>query len=112
MESHNTIKISSSNVRGMNDFQKRRDVLHYLRQQKFQIHCLQDTHFTEILHPYISAEWGGEVLYSSYTSNARGVCILFNNDFEYKIIKSKHDAYGNFIVVDLEIEGKRVSLIN
>lgn len=112
MELLNSIKISSTNVRGMNDFQKRRDVLNYLRQQNFNIYCLQDTHFTESLHPYISAEWGGEVLYSSYTSNSRGVCILFNNDFEYKIIKSKHDMNGNFIVVDLEIEGKRLTLIN
>lgn len=111
-ELHNLIKISSTNVRGINDFQKRRDIFQYLRQQKFQIFCLQDTHFTESLEPYISAEWGGEVIYSSYTSNARGVCILFNNDFEYKIYSSKRDTNGNYIILDLEIEGKRLTLIN
>ena len=36
----------------------------------------------------------------------------FNNDFEYKILKDKDDANGNFIAIDLEIEGKRVILIN
>ena len=112
METLNSIKISSTNVRGRNDFQKRRDIFHYLRQQKFQIYCLQDTHFTESQQPYISAEWGGKVLYSSFSSNSRGVCILFNNDFEYKIKKSKQDTHGNFIVVDLEIEGKRLTLVN
>ena len=111
-ELHNLIKISSTNVRGINDFQKRRDIFQYLRQQKFQIFCLQDTHFTGSLEPYISAEWGGEVIYSSYTSNARGVCILFNNGFEYKIYSSKCDTNGNYIILDLEIEGKRFTLIN
>lgn len=112
MTLHSLIKISSTNVRGMHDFQKRRDLLHHLRQKKFQIYCLQDTHFTENLEPYICAEWGGQILFSSNTSNSRGVCILFNNDFEYKILKDKHDINGNFIALDLEIEGKRVTLIN
>lgn len=112
MTLHSLIKISSTNVRGMHDLQKRRDLLHHLRQKKFQIYCLQDTHFTENLEPYICAEWGGQILFSSNTSNSRGVCILFNNDFEYKILKDKHDINGNFIALDLEIEGKRVTLIN
>ena len=112
MELHSLIKISSTNVRGMHDFQKRRVLLHHLRQKKFQIYCLRDTHFTESLEPYICAEWGGQILFSSHTSNSRGVCILFNNDFEYKILKDKHDANGNFIATDLEIEGKRVTLTN
>lgn len=112
MESHNLIKISSTNVRGMHDSQKRRDIFHHLRQMKFQIYCLQDTHFTEQLEPYIRAEWGGNILFSSNTSSSRGVCILFNINFEYKILKTKHDANGNFIVVNLEIEQKQITLVN
>lgn len=52
------------------------------------------------------------MVFSSYTSNAKGVCILFNNNFEYKVLKSKSDGEGNFIVIDLEIEAKRTTLIN
>lgn len=37
---------------------------------------------------------------------------MFNNDFEYKILRSKQDTHGNFIILDLEIEGKRVTLIH
>ena len=77
-----------------------------------QICCLQDTHFTESLEPYIRAGWGGEIIYSSYTSNARGVCILLNNNFEYIILKRKTDSEGNLIAVDIEIEGKRITLVN
>ena len=112
MEKHNLIKISSSNVRGLHDVQKRKDVFDYLRNKKFHICCLQDTHFTESLEPYIRAEWGGEAIFSSFSSSQRGVCILFSNDFEYKVLKVKKDIQGNYIILELEIEGKKVTLIN
>lgn len=112
MEKHNLIKISSSNVRGLHDVQKRKDVFGYLRNKKFQICCLQDTHFTESLEPYIRAEWGGEAIFSSFSSSQRGVCVLFNNDFEYKILRVKNDVQGNYIVLELEIEGKKITLVN
>ena len=44
----------------------------------YYIYCLQETHFTENMEPYICAEWGVEVIFNSYTSNARGVCILLS----------------------------------
>lgn len=112
MEKHSLIKISSSNVRGLHGSQKRQDLFHYLRSQNFEICCLHETHFTEALEPYIHAEWAGQVVFSSYTSNAKGVCILFNNNFEYMVLKSKSDGEENFIVIDLEIEGKKTTLIN
>ena len=106
MEKHNLIKISSSNVRGLHDVQKRKDVFGYLRNKNFQICCLQDTHFTESLEPYIRAEWVGEAIFSSFASSQRGVCVLFN-DFEYKISRVENDVQGNYIVLELEIEGKK-----
>lgn len=112
MEVHNRINISTTNVRGLHDPQKRRDVFNYLRSKHIQICCLQETHFTEDLEPYIRAEWGGSIYFSSYTSNARGVCILFGNNLEYKILKSKIDGEGNFIVLDIIIEDKRLTLVN
>ena len=37
---------------------------------------------------------------------------MFSNDFVYKLLKTKCDGDGNFIVLDVEIEGKRISLVN
>ena len=111
-ELHNLLKISSTNCRGLGDYAKRKDVFNFLRDKKFGIYCLQDTHFTTTLEPYIRAEWGGEVLFSSYTSNSRGVCILFSNFVEYKVHNSKTDQNGNMLILDLEIEGKRLTLAN
>ena len=109
---HGKVKISSSNVRGLHDYHKRKDLFNYLRNKNFQICCLQDTHFTESLEPYIRSEWGGNIIYNSYTSNSRGVCILFSNNFEYKILRTQADGAGNYMIVDMEIEGKQLTLVN
>ena len=111
MTSHNLVNISSSNVRGLHDPQKRKDVFHYIRGKNIQICCLQETHFTESLEPYIRAEWGGNVVFNSYTSNSKGVCILFNNNLEYKIVNTRKDGEGNFILLDLIIEDKKLTLV-
>ena len=64
------------------------------------------------MEPYIKAEWGGEVIFNSHTSNSRGVCILFSNYIEYKVHNSKTDQDGNMLTLDIEIEGQRFSLVN
>ena len=79
------VKIISMNCRGLNGRQKRRDVIHYLRKKNASIICLQDVHFTDNMETIVKAEWGGEVCFSSFTSNSRGVAIFINNNLDYKI---------------------------
>ena len=83
-----------------------------LRTKKFNIYLLQETHFTTSLESFIRAEWGGDAYFSSYRSRAKGVCILFNSNFEYKILNERTDREGQFICLDLEIESKKVTLVN
>ena len=56
---------------------------------------------------HLRAEWGGYIVFNSYTSNSKGVCILFNNNLEYKIVYIKKDGEGNFILLDMIIEDKK-----
>ena len=106
------IKIISANCQGLHDFKKRKDVLHFYRQQKCNILCLQDTHFTQDMESDIRNEWGYDVYFNSYSSNSRGVAIFFNNDFEFTVHKDIIDDTGNFIALDLTIENQRLSLIS
>ena len=69
------IKIISANCQGLHDFKKRKDVLHFYRQQKCNILCLQDTHFTQDMESDIRNEWGYDVYFNSYSSNSRGIAI-------------------------------------
>ena len=50
--------------------------------------------------------------FNSFQSSARRICILFRKEIEYKIIKSKADQNGNLLALDLELEGKQLTLIN
>ena len=52
------------------------------------------------------------VFLSSFRSNFRGVAILLNNNFEYKVKRVKNDDNGNFLILDLEIGEYNISLIN
>lgn len=111
MVRNDCIQIVSSNCQGLNSKEKRRDVFNYLKTKGCNIYCLQDTHFTNNDEPFIKNLWGGECIFNSYSSNQRGVAILFNNNFEYKIYRTKKDNEGNLLGIDVEIEAKRLTLI-
>ena len=107
----NLITISSTHCRILGDYTNRKDVFNYLRNKGHNIYCLHDTHFTKSMEPYIKAEWGEEIFFNSYSSKSRGVCILFNNNIEYKILRSNAEQECNLILC-LEIEGQHISLVN
>ena len=109
---NNILQIVSYNCQGLNSVEKRRDVLNYLKSKKGNIYCLQDTHFTTKDECSIRNLWEGDCIFNSFSSNQRGVAILINKNFEYKIIKTKNDDHGNLLAIDIEIEHKKITLIN
>ena len=109
-DNHN-LKVLSVNVRGLGESAKRRDVFNYLKSKKCQIYCLQDTHFTSENEKRIRCEWGGECIFNSYRGNSRGVSILFSNDVQFDIKNVEKDDKGNFIGLNVEIDGKMYTLI-
>ena len=96
------------NCQGLGNFQKRKDVINFLR--SYDIICLQDTHFHPNMHDRIKNEWGYKVFFSSYKSNSRGVAILLKNTFEHKIFSVITDNTGNLLMLDINIQGKRLTL--
>lgn len=104
--------VSSMNCQGLADAKKRRDVFHYLRSKAFSVYLLQDTHFNAKLENYIRAEWGYECYFASYSSNSRGVAILFNNNFEFEVRKVYKDSGGNYILLILKMLGKEFLICN
>ncbi len=109
---NDSIKIVSANCQGLNDVRKRNDVFQYLKNKRGNIYCLQDTHFTEKLENKIKQEWGSStVIFSSYTSNSRGVAILFLDNFEFQVLKKIHDPEkGNYITLKIKIQDELISL--
>lgn len=76
------------------------------------IYCLQDTHFTTDTENIIRNEWGYQIYFNSFRSNSRGVAILFNNNFEFKVIKEKKGSIGNFLALVIEICNVKSALIH
>ena len=69
------------------------------------IYCLHGSHVSKELEPYIQTQRGFIFLFSSCSGNARGVAIILNNNFLFTLHKTKTDNSGNYIIVDITIEG-------
>lgn len=102
----------SLNVCGLSSPEKRKDVLNFLKQKRYSIYFLQDTHFIKKEENYIRTQWGFECFFSSFNSQSRGVAILFNNNFEYTLHKVHPDEAGNRLIIEISIQGKKFTLIN
>ena len=77
--------ISTLNVNGLGDTDKRRDVFCSLRELKHDIFLLQETHIKQTDENYVRAVWGYELWIAGNSTNKNGVAILFNSTFEYKV---------------------------
>ena len=106
------LKISTLNVNGLREANKRRDVFCFLREQKHDIYFLQETHIEESLENYVRASWGYDLWIAGNSTNQNGVAILFNSTFEHKIHKVIKDPHGNYIIMDLDMLDKRITLVN
>ena len=106
------LKISTLNVNGLGEASKRRDVFCFLREQKHDIYFLQETHIKESLENYVRATWGYDLWIAGNSTSSHGVAILFNSTFEHKIHKVIKDPYGHYIIMDLEMLDKRITLVN
>jgi len=91
------------NCQGLGDMKKRRDIFHYLRNKNYSIYLLQDTHFDSKLETYVKSEWGYTCFFASYKTNSRGVAVLFNNNFEFKIKEVYKDLGGNYLLVHVNM---------
>lgn len=107
----NELKIVSLNCRGLNNSNKRRDVLDYLGKTKGEIYCLQDVHWNERFIESISLEWNGSCYISPGTCNSRGVAILISAEANATVDKIHCDSDGNFIALVIKTLTYCISLV-
>lgn len=96
----------------MRDDNKRRDVFWWLWQKTQNIFFLQETHSTKDTETMWKNEWGGQIIFSHGTSNARGVAIMIKNNISMKINKIEIDTHGRYIFLDCEIDSLQILLVN
>ncbi len=106
------LKISTFNVRGINDNKKRSDLFDWLRKRNIDICLLQETHCSKELENKWGCEWGYTAFWSSHSGRSRGVAILFKNSFQYCLHNKYEDCEGRYIMLDITINNSRLSIIN
>ena len=89
---------------------KRRDVLSWLKEHKYDVCCLQDLHCVENMESVYKSEWGQNCIFSSNTTRSRGVTILFGKNLDFKIHQEKVDIEGNYVILDVTVENVRMTL--
>lgn len=106
------VSIISCNVRGINNNNKRSDIFNYLKHMEHNIYCIQDIHCGEAQENAFKKNWDGEMIIATGTSNSRGVAILLNKNFEYKIMDKRMNMEGNFLAIKILMFDTEVSLVN
>ena len=104
--------ICSLNVRGLSNPLKRRETFRSLKMKKYGIFFLQEVHCTKEKESPWTSEWGFTAFFSSFSSASAGVCILFNNNFQFEIIRKFSDQEGRYIIIDMKIDNKILTLVN
>ena len=89
---------------------KRREIFRWLKLKNFAIYFLQEVHCTQEKENWWTSEWGFSAIFSSFSSASAGTCILFNNNFEFQILKQLSDPEGRFVIADVKTEGKILTL--
>lgn len=105
-------KICTWNIKGSNNVVKRKAVLNCLKKDKIQIAYLQETHLNDIEHKKYLREWVGQVYFSSYSTNKRGVAILINKNLPFTVTDSYKDTEGRIVLVKGILYGETVLLGN
>ena len=91
---------------------KRRETFRSLKMKKCAIYFLQKVHCAKDKEHIWSTEWGNSAMFSSFSSTSAGVCVLLNNNFNFQILKFFSDPEGRFIMVDIKLESKILTLVN
>jgi len=104
------IKFYSLNVRGLRDQQKRREIFCFLKRKEYDVIFLQEGHNTREIEDTWAKEWGGEISFSHYTSNARGALTLFRNGIE--LLNHWSDDQGRINVNEIQINELKYICIN
>ena len=104
------LRIISFNANSIGKQPKRRQVLCFLKRKTPDLLIVVDTRLSKDIENGVKAEWGGQVLFSSFSSQARGVAIFIKKNLPVKILDKFNDQDGNILSILIEYEDKRILL--
>ena len=85
MKRNLNFKMLSLNVRGIQSFDKRKTMFHWLVKEKSDIIFLQVTYSTLGVKNIWKSQWKGDIFFSRGSEHRKRVMILFKEKFDYEI---------------------------
>ena len=74
---------------------KRQNVFHYLKKRNPDFVLACDTRICKTIENVVRDEWGGQCIFNSFSSQARGVAIFLKKNNPAKILDTFRDNEGN-----------------
>ena len=107
-----SLKITSRNVDGLRDENKRKKLFLLLKASQDEIFLLQETHCTSDIEKTWTDDWDGPILFSHGTSRKRGVAILIKRSCNLTPTNTIKDDVGRFIITQLPMLDHNITLVN
>ena len=102
----------SSNSQGLQNSHRRHTVFNLIKNRKYDVIFLQETHWTDDLNDSILREWGGKIIFNNFECNARGTDILFSPNFDFQICNNTSDPHGRTVQTLIEHADRKFNFIN
>lgn len=94
-----SVKLVSSNGRGLGGPIKRPRMFSHLKVLNTDIAFLQETHLRLCDHNSMRKPWVGQICHSAFNSKARGAAILINNRVQFSPSQVMSDPRGCFVII-------------
>lgn len=102
----------SLNVQGMNSPQKRVKIFKYLKQQKIDIACLQETHFSTTSCPKYFAAHYPQIFLANASTKHRGVLIAISKTVPFICSKQIADPNGRYLILQGTVQDNEVTIMS
>ena len=102
----------SLNTRGLRSSDRWQTAFNIFRRGRFDIICLQETHWTAELEMEIKRDWDGEVFVSHGTNLARGVAVLISSRLEHNVRQTRSDSDGRILSILLDVDDQTINVVS
>ena len=103
--------LTSVNGQGLRLPDRRKMVFQWFNRKRFDIICVQETHWSVDLEMEIKREWGGDIYFAHGTAHSRGVAILVHSRLDHTLRRLKCDNEGRVVNVLLDLEESTINII-
>ena len=108
----NNIKLLSLNARGIRSFDKRKTIFNWLCKSGADLCFLQETYSSKEVENIWRKQWKVDMFFSHGSSHSRGVLILVKDQLDFKLLSSRVDDQGGYILLHAMIQDTPFLLIN